>query len=230
PGESPIGKRFTIVEPGVDPIEIVGIVGDVKFAGLSEEASPAFYYPEALFPQAEFTLVVRTDVDPESMLATIEQLVLDAEPDVVITSPQSMDEIVSESLSRERFLMLLLSAFSIGALILSVTGHYGVMAYSVSQRRREIGIRTALGATTGQIVWKIAAEGLLLAGIGLAIGVAASIASGRLIESELFGVDATDPLTMTAAVGLLLVASALAVTIPAIRGARIHPAEVLRSE
>lgn len=230
PGESPIGKRFCIVDPGVDPIEIVGVVGDVKFAGLSEEPAPAFYYPEALFPQAEFTLVVRTDVNPDSMLATIEQLVFDAEPDVVITRPQSMNEIVSESLSRERFLMLLLSAFSVGALILSVTGHYGVMAYSVSQRRREIGIRTALGATTGQIVWKITAEGLLLAGIGLAIGIAASLGCGRLIEAELFGVESTDPLTMTAAVGLLLLASVVAVMIPAVRGARIHPAEVLRSE
>lgn len=230
PDESPLGKRFSVVGPDEFMMEIVGVVGDVRFSGLREKAHAEFYYPEALFPQSEFTLLARTTVEPQALLGTVEKLIRDAEPDVIITSPLSMDDVVTESLSRERFVMLLISVFSIGALVLSVTGHYGVMAWSVSQRRREIGIRSALGATTWQIVWHIAAEGLLLAAIGLAIGTTVSLACGRLIESELYGISATDPTSLGIAVLVLLLASLLAVTLPAIRGARIDPSEVLRSE
>ncbi|MBI1314634.1 FtsX-like permease family protein [bacterium] len=230
PGESALGKRFSVTGSDENMMEIVGVAGDVRFSGLTRQPNAEFYYPEALFPQTEFTLLIRTAGEPQSLLGTVEKLVREAEPDVVITAPQSMDEVVSESLSRERFLMLLLSVFSLGALVLSVTGHYGVMVWSVSQRRREIGIRSALGATTAQIVWQIAGEGLLLTMTGLAIGAALSLAGARWIESELYGIAATDPVNLATAVLVLLLASLLAVTIPAIRGARVHPAEVLRSE
>lgn len=228
PDESPIGHRFCIVGPGEDPIEIVGVVGDVRFSSLGEEPSAAFYYPEALFPQAEFTLLVRTDGPPESMLATVEKLVRNAEPEVVISLAQTMNEIVSESLSKERFLMVLLSAFSIGALVLSVTGHYGVMAYSVSQRRREIGIRLALGASPGSVVQNIVGGGLLLTLIGLAAGVAASLIFTGLLSAYLYGVDAADPLTITLAVLLLLASTVVASLVPTLRAAHLQPADVLR--
>lgn len=230
PGESPLGKRFSVISSDKDMMEIVGVVGDVRFSGLREKAHPEFYYPEALFPQSDFTLLVRTTGEAQTMLGTVEKLVRDVEQDVVITESQSMDDVVSESLSRERFVMLLISVFSIGALVLSVTGHYGVMAWSVSQRRREIGIRSALGATAGQIVRHISAEGLLLAVTGLAIGTAISLACGRVIESELYEVSASDPTSLVTANLVLLIASVLAVTIPAIRGSQVDPAQVLRSE
>jgi len=230
PGESPLGKRFSVIGPGEDPIEIVGVVGDVRFTGLAHEPHAEFYYPEALFPQSEFTLLVRTAGDPQTMMGTVERLIRETDPSVVVTSPNTMEEVISRSLSRERFLMLLLSTFSIGALVLSATGHYGVMSYSVSQRRRELGIRLALGATPGSVVRMVVAESLGLALIGLVVGFAASLAGGRLIASHLYGIEPTDPLTLAGAVAVMLSVSVLATVVPSIRGSRFEPAVVLRGD
>jgi putative ABC transport system permease protein len=229
PGESAIGKKFCVVEADYDKMEVVGVVGDVQFGALVDEARPEIYYPEALFPQSEFTLLVRTEVPPEQMMATVETLVREAEPDVVITDTESMDTVLSKSLSKERFLVLLLSAFSLGAFLLSVTGHYGVVAYAVSQRRQEIGIRMALGATVASIVRMIVSEGLLISGMGLLVGLCLSLALSQFLQSQLFGISAADPLTLAIAAGVLLLATSLASLIPSIRGARISPASTLRS-
>ena len=229
PGESAIGKRFCVVYAHYKKMEIVGVVGDVRFSGLAEDSWPELYYPEALFPQSEFTLLVRTEVPPEQMMAAVETLVREAEPDVVITDTESMDTVLSKSLSKERFLVLLLSAFSLGAFLLSVTGHYGVVAYAVSQRRQEIGIRMAVGATVPSIVRMIVSEGLLISGVGLAVGLCLSLALSQFLQSQLFGISAADPLTLAAAASVLLLATSLASLIPSIRGARISPATALRS-
>ncbi|MDA1016887.1 MAG: FtsX-like permease family protein, partial [Planctomycetota bacterium] len=229
PGESAIGKRVTVIEADYPKMEIVGVVGDVKFSGLAEESWPEVYYPEALFPQAEFTLLVRTDVPPEHLMATVETLVREAEPDVVIRDIESMNAVISKSLSKERFLVLLLSVFSAGAFLLSVTGHYGVVAYAVSQMRQEIGIRMALGATGRSIVRMIVAKGLLTCGVGLLIGLGMCLALARLIENQLYGISATDPSTLTASVIGLLLATSLASLVPSVRGSRISTAVALRS-
>ena len=230
PDGSPLGKRFTVLDPNAGMMEIVGIVGDVRYSGLRDEAHAEFYYPEALFPQAEFTLVMRTSGDPMTMSGPVENLVRTAEPDVIAKSPRPMTEVLSESLSRERFLMLLLSAFSIGAAVLAVTGNYTVMSYSVSQRRTEFGIRMALGASPGALVRKIVFDGLRLAIIGVAIGVAASLASSSLLRSEVFGIEPTDPATLAGVVTAMLLASAFASLIPSLRAAAISPAVALRGE
>lgn len=230
PGESALGKRFTVIEPGKGMMEIVGVVGDVRYSGLRENTKPAFYYPEALFPQTEFTLLIRTTNEPSTMMATVEKLVRDTEPDVIIQPPETMSDVLSASLSREKFLMMLISAFSCGAFALAVTGHYGVMSYSVSQRRRELAIRMALGSTPGNVVQRIVVQGMSLALIGLVVGVAASLAITRLLQSELYGIQSTDPTTLVAVVVVMLVASVVASLIPSLRAAAIAPAIVLRCE
>lgn len=227
PGESPIGKRFCVIGPGKDPIEIVGVVGDVRFAALSQEPYAEFYYPEALFPQSEFTVLVRTAGDSGALLGTVQRIVRDIEPDVILTSPQTMDEVVSDSLARERFLMLLLSAFSTGALILTVTGHYGVMAYSVSQRRREIGIRLALGASPGHVARRVLAESVTLTAAGLVIGVILSIACSELLAAELYEVSPTDPVTLAGAILILVASTVAASLIPTLRAAHQQPSSIL---
>jgi len=227
PGESAIGKRICVVEADYKKMEIVGVVGDVRFGGLVEEPWPEIYYPEALFPQSEFTLLVRTKIPPEQLMATVETLVREAEPDVVITDTESMNSVISKSLSKERFLVFLLSTFSLGAFLLSVTGHYGVVAYSVSQRRQEIGIRMALGAAMPSIVRMILAEGLLISSAGLIVGLVLSLALPRILQSQLYGISATDPLTLTATAAVLLLATSLASLIPSVRSSRINPAVAL---
>ncbi len=229
PGESAVGKRCCVVQADYEKMEIVGVVGDVRFSGLASESWPELYYPEALFPQSEFTLLVRTEVTPEQMMGVVETLVRDAEPDVVITDTESMDTVLSKSLSKERFLVLLLTAFSLGAFLLSVTGHYGVVAYAVSQRRQEIGIRMALGATVPSVVRMILTEGLLISGAGLVIGLCLSLSVSQILQSQLYGISAADPVTLAGVAAVLLVATSVASLIPSIRGARISPASALRS-
>ena len=229
PEESAIGKKFCVVHADYEMMEIVGVVGDVRFGGLVEESWPEIYYPEALFPQSESTLLVRTEVPPEELMAAVETLVRDAEPDVVTTDTESMDTVLSKSLSKERFLVLLLSAFSLSAFLLSVTGHYGVVAYAVSQRRQEIGIRMALGASAPSIVRMIVTEGLLISGVGMVIGLGLSLTLSRVLQSQLYGINANDPATLVAAAVILLLATSLASLIPSIRGAMISPATALRS-
>jgi ABC-type antimicrobial peptide transport system permease subunit len=182
-----------------------------------------------LFPQSEFTLLVRTEVSPEQLMAAVETLVREAEPDVVITDTESMNSVIAKSLSKERFLVLLLTAFSLGAFLLSVTGHYGVVAYAVSQRRQEIGIRMALGATVPSIVRMIVSEGLLISGAGLVVGLCLSLALSQFLQSQLFGISAADPVTLAAAACVLLLATSLASLVPAVRASRVSPATALRS-
>jgi putative ABC transport system permease protein len=227
PDESALRKQFKVVKPEYRSIEVVGVVGDVRFTKLSQEAWPEMYYPEALFPQSEFSLLIRASTEPAKLKATVERLIRDYEPEVIITDGLTMSEVVSKSLARERFLMVLLSAFSIAAFVLAMTGHYGVVAYAVSQRRQEIGIRIALGATPGAIVKMVVGEGLKLASVGLVVGVLASVVLSRYLESELYEVSATDPLTIGGAVLVMLLATTLASLVPSLRGARVEPAEVL---
>ena len=229
PGESAIGKQCCVVEADYKEMEIVGVVGDVRFSGLAEESWPELYYPEALFPQSEFTLLVRTEGPPEQLMGVVETLVREAEPDVVITDTESMDSVLAKSLSKERFLVMLLSAFSLGAFLLSVTGHYGVVAYAVSQRRQEIGIRMALGATVYSIVRMIVLEGLLISGVGLLIGLCLSLVLSQFLQSQLFGISAADPATLAGVAAVLLGATSLASLIPSVRGATVNPATALRS-
>ncbi|HEY6186742.1 MAG TPA: ABC transporter permease [Pyrinomonadaceae bacterium] len=232
PGEDPIGKRIDHSAPGVTPVwrEIVGVVGDIRHFGLDTEPRPEFYEPQMQAPGWGTALVVRSDSDPASLAAAIRGQLHAMDKDLPIYNLKSMRELVSESVAEPRFRTLLLATFAAVALLLSATGLYGVMNYWVTQRTREIGVRMALGAQGGDVLRMVVGQGMALAGAGVAVGLIASYGLTRVINSLLFGVTATDPLTFTVVPLLLCAVAFVASYIPARRATRVDPMVALRYE
>jgi predicted permease len=233
PGEDPIGKRLT---PGRnagpdDWFQIIGIAKDVRQFELNTDPKPQMYLP---YVQADFfaprDLVVKTDVDPIGMAATVRRAVWEIDKDQPVSDIRTMDEIAAESVARQRFSMLLLTIFASVALVLAAVGIYGVMSYSVAQRRSEIGIRMALGAQKSDVLKLTVGHGLKLVLIGVAFGVAGSFALTRLMTSLLFGVGATDPGTFIVISVVLVSVGLLANYIPARRATKVDPLAALRYE
>jgi putative ABC transport system permease protein len=231
PGEEALGKRLT---PGRnsgpdDWFQIVGIAKDVRQFELNADPKPQMYIP---YVQADFfaprDLVVKTDVDPIGMAATVRRAVWEIDKDQPVSNIKTMDEIAAESVSRQRFSMLLLTIFASVALVLAAVGIYGVMSYSVTQRRSEIGIRMALGAQKSDVLKLTVGRGLRLVLIGVALGVGGAFALTRLMASLLFGVGATDPGTFIAISLVLIVVALLANYIPARRATKVDPLAALR--
>jgi predicted permease len=218
--------------------QIIGIVGDVRDAGLNNDPGPRMYVPQAQVPDLANALnvritpmawVVRTRVAPASLSGQIQEA-LTRSTGLPVSDVRAMTEVISRSTSRQRFNMLLMTIFGMSALLLAAIGIYGLMAYSVQQRTPEIGIRLALGAESGVVRRMILAQGLSLALVGVAIGLASAFGLTRVIASFLFGVKAWDPLVFVS-VPLLLTAVALAaVWWPARRASRVNPTIALRYE
>jgi len=240
PGENPIGKRFACCEAGpkgrMDPIwhEVVGVVADVRAQGLDRQAQPAFYIPIAQMPPASWDwigrtmdLVVRTRGGAVP-IRELQRTVASVAPEVPIYRLSTMKQKISSTLERSHFDTFLLAIFAATALLLSSVGIYGVLSYMVAQRTRDIGIRMALGASQGQIVWDVLSFGVRLAGIGLAIGIASALAATRLLSSLLYGVRPTDAITFLAVSLLLLLVALIASYLPARRATRIDPITALR--
>ena len=210
--------------------EIVGVVGNVKHMSLDAEAKPELFEPYLQSPRNFMTLVVRTADEPSSMIAAIREQVLALDRDQPVFGIATMEERLTQSVAQSRFLMRLLSVFSALAMVLAAVGIYGVMAYFVTQRNKEIGIRMALGAQKTDVLKLVAAEGMVLAGIGVALGLAASFALTRIIANLLFGVGPTDPLTLIGVSFLLTSVAFLACCIPTRRAAQVNPVITLRAE
>jgi predicted permease len=232
PGQDPIGKRLRLGRPAsTDPwLEIVGVVRDVKYRGLPENptADPDMYLP-FLDRNQQVAIVVRTNVPPAALAGPIRAAIREASASIPIYNVAPMDELIGRQTSRSRFTMWLMGVFAGIALLLSAVGIYGVMSYLVTQRTREIGIRLALGARTGEILRLILGNGARLIAVGLAVGIVASLASQRFIATLLFGVGSTDA-SAGIAVGVLAVVALLACLMPALRATRVDPLHALRQE
>jgi putative ABC transport system permease protein len=231
PNQSPLGQRVTMRDWG-PPLtgEIVGVVGDIKFSGLASESHPMIYWPYFQFPQDFNAFVIRTGDNPLSIVSAVKKRVWSANRDLPFSRIESMEQVLSESLARRRLYMILLGVFAASALLLAAVGVYGAMAYSVSQRTHELGIRMALGAQRIDVLRLVLREGMKLALIGTGMGIAAALFFTRLMTGLLYGIKATDPFTFGAVAFLLSAVAFLACWIPARRAMRVDPMTALRYE
>jgi predicted permease len=232
-GASPaVGRRIGLgSDPGTPTnIEIIGVVNDTKYENLRDEIPREVYLCDAQRYPNGHMVYVRTERDPENAFATIRAAVHDLAPALPVTGMKTLTRQLDESLVTERMVAALSSVFGVLATVLAIIGLYGVMAYMVTRRSREIGIRMALGAMRGNVVWLVMREVVTLVGIGIAVGLPAALALTHLVESQLYGVKADDPAAMALATALLAAVALLAGYIPARRAAGFDPVRVLRYE
>jgi putative ABC transport system permease protein len=234
PNENPVGKRLKqgSAESQAAWREVIGVVADVKWNVMDQDAPSQVYLPLAQRNSDRVGLVVRTTDKPLALASTVEKAIRSIDKDLPVAS-RSMDQLIGNAIARQRLTMALMASFAVLALALAGVGVYGVMSYAVEQRRREIGIRLALGAQTSDVLRLVVKQGMTLAGAGVVIGGAAALALARLMtgfSSLLFGVKATDPATFVSISMLLLAAALLAALVPARKATKVDPMVAIRCE
>jgi predicted permease len=229
PGEDPIGKRVRITWDDQED-EVIGVVGDVRHSGLDVETRAMTYWPYVRNPYQTMTVTVRTVGNASRIVSSIVGLVRALDPELVVANVKTMDEVVSNSVGERRLTMLLLTIFAGAALLLAAIGIYGVIAYGVTQRTQEIGIRMALGAQRADVLRMVVRQALLLAAGGIVIGGAGALLLTRLMEGLLFQVKPGDPVTFAVVSGVLAAVALLASYIPGRRATRVDPVIALRAE
>lgn len=230
PGEDPIGKRVSFSWGDMVQGEIVGVVGSIRELGPAEEPAPAIYRPFRQMPGGQFHVILRTTGDPETVAGTAREVVRTLDPNLPVAEIRTMEQVAGDMVARPRLNLQLLGGFATLALVLAAIGLYGVMAYSVTQRRAEIGVRVALGASRPDVMRLIVGQGMRLTLAGLLVGLVGALALTRLMTSLLFGVQPTDPLTIAAVAAFLAAIALVASWIPARRAAGTDPAIALRAE
>ena len=228
---TPIGRHFS---NGNNDAEIVGVVKDFKFNDPRQEVWPVAFMPlvQSSLTPARFAkyLEVRALGDPISLATSVREVLKQVDPNLPVTSIKTLSQQIGAALGRERLIAGISSSFAVLALVLACIGLYGVVSYAVAGRTKEIAVRMALGATQSHILSMVMREALLLAAVGVTVGLLASMSLARSVSSLLYGLKATDPLTLTGAALLLTAAAALAAFQPAQRALRVDPARTLQAE
>ena len=233
PTEDPIGKRLNVSigsAPGGMNVEIVGVVGDIKMVTLDGTINPAVYIPHTQLPIGLMTFVVRTSLEPTSLTPGVAAAVRAVDTSLPLADVATMDDVVSKTLARPRAVSALLMVFAVIALVLAGVGVYGVMAYSVSQRTQEIGVRMALGATTQSVFRMMIGDAMKLVAIGVVAGVVAAAWLSQFLATMLFEVGRFDVVTFAATAIVLGLVATFASYVPARRGMKVTPVEALRAE
>ena len=235
PRENPLGKHIAHVGPQGETFEIIGVAGNIATPDLHEASASMVYFPIAqtylMFPwQPDATLLARTEGDPHTLVPALRAAVARINPDLPLFHVRTLQEQVATTIAEDRFLARLLLTFALLATMLSAAGVYGLVSYTTQRATREVGIRMALGAQPGQVLWMVLHKGIFLTISGTAIGLGAALGLSRIIASLLYGVSPTDPLTFAGVGIVMLIVSALACYLPARRALRVDPLMALRQE
>jgi len=230
-GEDPLSKTISVYMAKDNPYsEIIGVAGDVKQDSLDKEPAPAVYYVHTNLKYPNMVFAARVDGDPLALAGPVRRIIREMDPALPMAGVRTLDQIVGQTIARQKFAALLLAGFSLAALLLASVGIYGVLAYAVSERTREVGIRLAVGADPARIVTLILGSGARMAGAGTAIGVFGALALSYLLKTLLFGVSTRDPLTFVAVPLILMTIALLAAWLPARRASKIDPMQALRTQ
>jgi predicted permease len=232
-GLDPIGQRFMWGVPsGEDPawVTVVGVVEDARRSGLDRPVRPSAFVPTTQAPERRTDVLVKTSVDPMVVAEAVRDVVEDLDARLPVTRVRTLEQAMSDSLAGRRFVAWLLGLFAVSALALAAVGIFGVMAYVVAQRTREIGIRVALGAERSSVLARTLGEGMLQAGIGLVMGAAASLGLTGVVRGQLYGIEPTDATTFALASAMLIGTAAVACLVPALRAAAVDPVVALRED
>ena len=227
---NPIGQHVSVGPPGAPWNEVVGVVSDTRDTALDQQPAAEIFSPYLQSPSFVMSFAMRSHRDPEALSTEVRKTVLAVDKDQPVFDIQTMDDVLSRSIAPQRFRMLLLGLFALLALVLAAIGMYGIVAYSVTQRTNEIGVRMALGAETRDVMRLVIGRGMVLAVCGIALGIGGALALTRFLSSFLYGVRPTDPATFVAVSFVLAVAAMLASYIPARRATRVDPMVALRYE
>jgi predicted permease len=230
--ENPVGRQVHYSKDNEHPMRIVGVVEDATQRSVREGALMTVYTPlaQVLEPEGLVTMAVRVRSGPVALAASLRDDVRAVSPDVVVDNIRTMEQQIASTLVRERLVAFLSGAFGLLALAMSCIGLYGVVSFDVSRRLRDIGVRMALGAQRGSVVWHVLRTGLVVSLAGIVAGLAATVAATRMLSALLFDITSRDPLTLAAAATLLVLTALTASFLPAHRASRVDPAVVLRAE
>jgi putative ABC transport system permease protein len=230
-GEEPLGRQISVDMDDKNPFgEIIGVVGNVKEGALDREPTPTVYYIHAHLAYSGMVFVLRATIDPISLAGAATRVIHDIDPEQPVAQMRTMETIVRETFARQTFSALLLGGFSMVSLLLAAVGIYGVLAYSVTERTREIGVRVALGADPGRILTLVLRSGMRAVLCGAVVGTGGALALSGLLESLLFGVKAHDPATFATVLAVLIGVAVLAAYLPARRASRLAPVDALKVE
>jgi len=233
PHENPLGRHIILGGPHPRDMAIVGVARDAHYGGLRNEIPPVVYIPYNQGdtpPLVQMTYALRTTGDPLQFVRTVREIVHQADPRVPVTEVKTQAAEIDEDMNQEIIFAKLCSGFAMLALLIACVGLYGTMSYTVARRTGEIGIRMALGAERGSVVWMVLRQVLALAAVGLAISVPAALGASKLVASFLFGIKPNDPLALALAAAILMGAVLLAAFVPARKASRIDPLAALRHE